>query len=361
MAGLAVKSGKFIGEVDSPEWELEYGEWNKDKITTHKLDAQISANVMDKLQSFTFSANLPPHDQSYSANAAMRIWITETTASVRMREIEVENEKKWRLEPLTLNERITFGTFGSLSFNMVLNNEKNEIAPIKPYSINATLSMPTFGLSAGYSANTTAGYILGSTGWVASTEEPSLKSKDFSLSYSKNFSQINFFNNKLSLSFGLSSRLFFDLQRYTSSSFSLGLNFRLSVSKFLDFSMSFNSVNSVIYRYYRDLLPDLPDAIREAEGEQYNIFTDLWNSFRFDDDDRRRSSGFKIQNFSLSAIHYLGDWDAEFRLSMSPYRPTGSRQYELDTDFSFLVKWKPISEIKTNMRYIKKDDRWIVE
>ena len=371
LAGLAVKSGKFNEELYEQEGilkkEIDYGEWNKDKITTHRLDAQISANVMDKVQSFTLNADLPilKEDLLRSANAALalRIWITETTASVRFRHIEVadKDEEEWKLDPLTLTERITFGTFGSLSFSMVLDNEEKEFAPIKPYSINATLSMPKIGFSAGYTANKTAGYTLRSTGWVASTEEPSLKSKDFNLSYSKTFSQSNLFNNKLSLSFGFNSRLFFDLQRYTSSSFSLGLNFRITVTRFLDFSMSFNTANSVIYRYYRALLPDLPEAIRDAEGEQYNIFTDLLNSFRFDDDERRRSSGFKIQNFNLSAIHYLGDWDAEFRLSMSPYRPVGERKYELNTDFSFLVKWKPISEIKTDMRYNKRDDRWIVE
>ena len=359
LAGLAVKSGKFIGEVDKPEWKIDRGEWTKDKITSHQLSMNLAANVMEKNQELSFSAYLPPLDFRYTANAAMRIWITETTASVSMRNIE--DGKEWRLDPLTLNERINFGTFGSLAFNMVLDNKEKELAPIKPNSISATLSMSKIGLSAGYSANTTAGYTLSTTGWITSTEEPTLKHKDMYLSYSKTFPQYNFINNKLTLNFGFNTRLNFDLQRYTSSSFSLGLNFGIKISNFLDFSMSFNTANSVIYRYYRALLPDLPEAIRDAEGEQYNIFTDLWNSFRFDDDDRRRSSGFKIQNFSLSAIHYLGDWDAEFRLSMSPYRPAGERKYQLDTDFSFSVRWKPISEIKTNMRYNKRDDRWIVE
>jgi len=383
---LAAKSGDFIGTVDKPEWKIETGnfifsdrEWNKNRISSHQVSMNLAANVMEKNQELSFSAYLPPLDSRYTANAALRIWITETTANVTMRNLknigkqDIGDEKKPKLDPLSITERITFGTLGSLSGTLVLENENKEFTPFDLNSLNSlnvTLSTSSkIGLSAGYTANRTRGYTLGPTGWVTSTGDLTFKPNSANIAYNKTFSQDNLFNNRFKYTFSINPRLNFNLLQYTSSSFSLGLNFGMTISKFLEFTMGFNTANSVIYRYAKDwkkadgtwLLPDLPDEIRVAEGEQYDLFTDLWNSFRFDDDARRKSSGFKMQNFSLSATHFLGDWDATLSLSMSPFLPTGSREYQLNTDFSFLVRWKPINEIKTDIKYNKKDDRWTVE
>jgi hypothetical protein len=125
--------------------------------------------------------------------------------------------------------------------------------------------------------------------------------------------------------------------------------------------MNFSTLNSVMYRYFREWCPNLPPEIMNAEGEQFNFFLDLANSFRFDDYDRRRLSGFKMQPFNLSATHFLGDWTAVLTLAMAPYLPQGKTQYELNTDFSFVVQWIPISEIKSDMSYNKRDNKWLVK
>jgi hypothetical protein len=92
---------------------------------------------------------------------------------------------------------------------------------------------------------------------------------------------------------------------------------------------------------------DLPD------GPQNNFFLDLINSFRFDDEELRQLSGFKMKTLRISATHFMGDWNAILTWTMQPYRPQGSRQYEMNNEVSFLLQWIPISEIKSDISYTK--------
>jgi len=41
--------------------------------------------------------------------------------------------------------------------------------------------------------------------------------------------------------------------------------------------------------------------------------------------------------------------------SMIPYRPTGSHKYEISNEVSFLLQWIPISEIKSDIKFNKKN------
>ena len=354
MRGLAVRSN-FTGDGDNPEWEMLYGEWDKDKIDTHQLSANLAASIMEKTQSLKLTADLPPKDPVLASEATFNVWITETRASFRVRD-PGDNDKRV-LEPFYFYETLRFGTFGTLSHNMVLDTEEKELT-----TITSSLNLTPLGLSLAYTATRTQGYELSSTqGWVLSSDDPSLKSKDVTLNFAKTFTSRDLWKNRLNLSLSVNSRLFFDLQRYSYSNFSLSLGVGVGITNFLTLNLSVSSENSVIYRYYRSLLPDLPAAIRDAEGDQYNVFMDLVNSFRFDDENKRRSSGFKMKSFTLTANHLLGDWNANLSVSMAPYLPAGSTQYELNTDLSFVVQWVPISEIKTDMSYNKRDDKWIVK
>jgi hypothetical protein len=118
--------------------------------------------------------------------------------------------------------------------------------------------------------------------------------------------------------------------------------------------MSAVSDNAAIYRYIKDIPPFNSAPIYIPDGPQNNLFLDLFNSFRFDDENLRESSGFKMKSFRISAIHYLGDWDATLNWTMSPYRPVGKRKYEMSNEVTFLVKWVPISEIRSEVSYNKK-------
>jgi hypothetical protein len=84
-----------------------------------------------------------------------------------------------------------------------------------------------------------------------------------------------------------------------------------------------------------------------------NILKDLLNSFRFDDEQLRQASGFKLKSFNLSLLHHLGDWNAKLNMTLSPYLPTNEREYKFNTEIAFVVQWLPISEIKTEIIHNK--------
>ena len=353
LRGLAVKSNFVEMKDDAPEYELIYGEWSKERIDTHQFASNISAQIMDKTQSVSLTAEMPPRDPSISWRANFRIWITETDANMR---ILFPGEPELRkLEPFYATERISFGSYGSLSQNLTLDTEEREIT-----SLTTSLTLSKWGLSASYAASRMRGfeYVLsGASGsWEQKKGDPTLQSNNLSVNFSKSTNRMEFWDKRMQFSVNTSSRLFFDLQRYTSSVFTFSLGFTLGISQFIDLSMSANSENAAIYRYFKDMAPFNSAPIKIDDGPQNNLFFDLVNSFRFDDDVLRRSSGFKMKNFHISAIHYLGDWKAELSWSMSPYRPPGKREYEMSNEVSFMVQWIPITELKSDISFNKRND-----
>jgi hypothetical protein len=206
------------------------------------------------------------------------------------------------------------------------------------------------------------------TGWFPrkGDENLILRPRDFSLSFSKTIAMKDLWknnsNNNIDFSVRISSGMFINLQQYTSSNFNFSLGFTLGISRFLSLTVSADSANARIYQYFHDW-PVFRDApIELPEGTQTNIFYDLLDSFRFDDEELRKSSGFKMKNFNISATHHLGDWNAVLRWSMAPYRPTDSRRFEINNEVSFLLQWIPISEIKSDISYNKKNTpEWVVK
>jgi len=364
LKGLAVRS-KFDEKNstgDNPQWDLDYGEWTKEKIDSHQFSSNVLALVMDKTQTFSLAATLPPKDSELTWRTGLRIWITETDANQRI--LFPGDEEKRKVEPLYATERINFGTYGSFTQSAVLNTEEKEFT-----SLTSSLNLSKWGITAAYAASRMRGYEYippdgtGNTGgWVQKAGEETLQSRDFTLSYSKNISMKELWKNRMQFTVNTSSRLFLDLQRYTNSNFTFSLGYTLGINKFIDLSMSASSENSSIYRYLRNtpLFNDAPIDI--PEGPQNSLFYDLLNSFRFDDIQLRESSGFKMKNFRIAATHYLGDWNAILSWNMSPYRPLNTRHYEINNEVTFLVQWIPINEFKTDLAYNKRNNpEWTVK
>jgi hypothetical protein len=364
LKGLAVRS-KFDeenGTADDPEWEIIKAEWEKDKVDTHQFVTNFSALLMEKTQTLSLTADLPPRDPSFAWRTAVRVWITETDANMRIL-FPGERDKR-KLEPFSATERILFGTLGNFSQNLVLDTEKRELT-----TLTSTLNLSKWGLTVAYSASRMKGfeYIppspgVATTGWVQRTGDDTLQSRDFSINFTNSWAFKELLNNRLDFSVNTTSRMFLDLQRYTSSLFTFSLGFTLKITKFLDLAFSTNSENASIYRYMKDwaFFKDAP--IDVPDGPQNNVFLDLFNSFRFDNEELRRTSGFKMKNFQITATHYLGDWNAVLNWTMAPYRPTNSRRYEISNEVSFLIQWVPISELKSDISYNKRNDpEWRVQ
>jgi hypothetical protein len=362
LRGLAVKSkfNDLESTGDDPKWDLEYGEWNREKIDTHQFITTISALIMDKSQTASLAAEMPPQDTSLTWRTNFNIWITETEASMKIMFPGEPDRRK--LEPLYATERLSFGAYGNFSQSMILDTEEREIT-----SLTTSLNLTKWGFSASYAAARMQGYEYDPTGtppngWVLKSGDETLQSSSFLMNYAMSTGRKDFWDKKMNISFNTSSRLFFDLQRYTNSNFTFSLGFTLGLSKFMDLSMSANSENASIYRYFKDMPPFNSAPINVPDGPQNNLFLDLFDSFRFDDRALRERSGYKMKSFRISATHYLGDWNAILDWSMSPYRPPGERRYEINNEVTFLVQWIPITEIKSDVSYNRRNTpEWKVQ
>ena len=371
--GTLAKSKKYT-DGDGPELTPQWGAWVKEKpnedilgLTSHRISANAAANIIDKTQNVSFSSDLPPLDPLHRTDMTFRAWISETNANVQFRKPELVNNEendKWIIDPFNLTETLRFGSVGTFSYYMVTNPEKdNEITTI-------TSSLSLWNFTASFNAVKSVKWEFApddpdnpSMGgkWQQTEDEQTLHPRDLTLSYIRSFPKRDIIKNRMNFSVNINSRLFFDLQRYTNSSFQLSTGFTIGIGGFMDLSLSATSENAVIWRYFKNF-PGMEDITSMyIEGDQNNLFIDLIDSFNFADESKRQRTGFKMKSFNLTADHYLGDWVASLGIIMSPYlnNKLTPPKYEINAEVTFLVKWTAISEIKTDIKYEKRTETWI--
>jgi hypothetical protein len=350
LRGLLAKS-LFKGTGDDPSWDVDYGEWTKEKIDAHQMAMNLDASIMDKSQTLTLTMDLPPKDATLSGNSTIRAWITTTNINTKILNPWESEDRKF--EPVNFSETIGFGTTYPFQFQ-----QQATYSPELEEWTNLSSSISWVGLTASFTAIRSRTYILENTGWIQSTDPESLNPREFRIAYAKNFKKDSLWDKRLSFSCNINTNLTFDLQQYTKSQLNLTLSFSLGITNFLDITLSTTSQNAVVFRYFQNLpFFDLP---RELPGEQ-SFFVDLFNSFRFDNESLRKSSGFKWKSFSLSMVHHLGDWNATLKISLAPSldQTVSPYQYKFSPEVSFLVQWIPISEIKTDI-YHNKDGKTVL-
>ena len=332
-----------------PSWDWAFGKWENTEIDSHQMTASLAARIMDYNQSLSISAVLPPKDSSVSANAAFRAGISET--SVRASIQFPMDEEQRKINPVYFTETLRFNPSASFQQYIVFDPEQNKFT-----TSTSSLSIPYF--TASFSALYAQPYkynFNGSVdsgrpnGWIQMPDRAFIPN-ELRFAYNRTFTQNSLWGNRLSFSFSLNSSLGFDLQRYTNSRFALSLGLRMAIRGFLDLNLSTSSENAVVFKYIQGLpFFDLPTQL--YPGQEMNIFIDLLNSFRFDNEELRRRSGFKMKSLDLSLVHHLGDWNATLSMKMSPYLPAGSTSYRFNNEVSFMVQWVPIREIRTNIDY----------
>ncbi|MDR1215185.1 MAG: LPS-assembly protein LptD [Treponema sp.] len=358
-----------------PARKITWGDYWDETNTTSQFSANLNASIFDKTQSITFTGDLPPKDASISANGSFNIWLFSATLRGKVYDPFGLQESR-KIDTLTNQER-TFDPIyftGNFSFpapaNTFLGGEKGATYSAQQYAVfdpeldewtNLTSTIAMGNFRTVFTMTRSKGYnLVAGTGWVQSTDKEQLIPNMLTASYNRSISKDGLWKNRLSFSVNASSNLSLDLQRYTYSKFTFSLRFTVNIADFVELSFSTNSENNAIYRYLQDM--PMFDTGIEIAGEK-NVLIDLLNSFDFGDETKRKSSGFKLKSFSLSAVHHLGDWDATLSVTMSPYLDNKSRPpvYKFNNQISFLVQWKPIAEIKTEMTYdeSKTDNKWI--
>jgi len=361
------------------EEKEEWAGWTQEKITTNSFSANISANVMDKQQSFAFTADLPPKDYdplkttnhkvpTFGGRLNIAAWISQTSISSS---VEDPFEVPY-YNAIDITENLRFPKNIALTFTMQYfpENQESERKPIpeKPgfrtitTSLSSTQSWGTF--NASFRAQRSPTYYLddgktpgptfGQSGWKQNPGDPEFTPTSLSFRYNSpgNLTFKKWSNFEAGLQ--VNTDLTFNLLQYTNSIFNFGLTGTIKVTRFLDFSITANSYNKEIYRYFRNA-PFFDPVDVEIPGEK-NLFIDLINSFRFDDVEKRRASGFKLRSMDFKLTHYLGDWDATLDINLAPKKNDTTKQIEFKSTISFLVKWTPIREFKTGLKYTTLDN-----
>ena len=343
---------KFLGDVDRPEWEELPLDWtDEESVTTNNLNLILAANEFDGkfTQSLTFSAVMQPQIPQYSAT--LNLGFPYVTASIGAGYKQVSKEDK-TMQKTPLQQSITVSLFNStLSFNESLNYNVEE-----NYLDSLKFSASWKGISAAYTMSYTNGADFDEdVGWIMHKDKTFLP-YSASLTIAPTFKTYKFWLNRITFTPGLNTSIVLDLIKPTSSYFVFTPTISFEISKFLTLSFSSTSKNSVLYRYVQGML-GYPGRI---PGEE-NIFIDLIDSFRFDNENLRKGSGFKLKSLNFEVAHNLHDWDFKMSFKMEPRLVTtnGVTQYDFNPLITIGVVWKPLEAIKTQI----KDDygTWKIE
>ena len=154
-----------------------------------------------------------------------------------------------------------------------------------------------------------------------------MASSCMSLSYSLPSKTYYKWFNRVSFSFGLNTSINADLLRPTNSYFVFTPSIKFKIHEFCEITFSASSKNSVLYWYFHN---EDGDLYSEWGGFPGNIFKDLIDSFRFDDEELRSNSGFKLKSLNMTVTHDLHDWKANMTMKIEPRIITenGKKMYD---------------------------------
>ncbi len=349
---------KFIGDADTEDWEEHYADWtDEDSITVNSLAADIRAKEFNNklTQSLRLEMVMPPLKKKYIASLSVGVpYVTASVSSgfeeIRQEEVakmsekdkEKYQDKKWKKSPL--NQSLTVTLFDSklkLSENFSYNMEDDNPDNLK-------LSASFFGVQLSYIQSYVLGYDFDPVqGWKIRKDKEFLP-YSFSLSYANSGKNHKTWFNRLDYSLGLNTSIVADLLRPTNSYFLFTPSIKFSIYEFCDITFSASSRNSVLYWYFHN---DAGDMYSDWGGFPGNVVKDLIDSFRFDNEEERQNSGFKLKSLNMTVSHDLHDWKANMTMKIEPRIITenGKKMYDFKPYITIGVVWNPMESMKTSI------------
>ena len=292
---------------------------------------------------------MPPLQKKYTATLSLGVPYATASLSTGFEEIRDSDRKatedinkKWRNTPLSQNFSLSlFDSKLKFTETFTYNIDDNHPESLK-------LSASAFGVQLSYIHSYVLGYDFDTaTGWTIRQEKEFLP-YSFSLSYSLPAKTYYRWFNRVSFSFGLNTSIVADLLRPTNSYFVFTPSIKFKIHEFCEITFSASSRNSVLYWYFHN---EEGDLYSEWGGFPGNIFKDLIDSFRFDDDSIRQKSGFKLKSLNMTISHDLHDWKANMTLKVEPRIITenGKKIYDFKPYITIGVVWNPMESIKTSI------------
>ena len=333
---------EFIGEnADNPNWRYYGPDFTNDKsVTKHELNftyAMIEGRTGEFSQSLSLAMNLPPQVDEYTGTLSLTFPYTTFSLSTGFKKVSKTNS---RWEKKNLQQGLSFSFFKntlriSESYNYNLEKKHHE-------SFRTSISWK--GLEAAYTMAYTTTYDFVGRRWKQSEQE--FVPYSFSLSYTNSGQSWYLWKGRIKIGLGLSTNITADLVRPTNSYFIFSPSINFEINEFLTFTFSSTSRNDVLYRYFQKFAGH-PGRI---PGET-NMFIDLINSFRFDNEAKRKASGFKLKSLNFKITHDLHDWDlkTEFKISPRLVDRGGKKNYDFKPYVTISVVWHPLDAMKTHI------------
>jgi len=370
---------EFVGDADEAEYDyLTPDLTDEDCFTVHNLNFVLGMSEFSKkvTQTLSLTTTLPPQVDSYKGTLTLGFPYVSLSAGSGIHE-KSSTDSTWVKDDFV--QSLTVNMFNSklkFSQSYTYDLEEWEHESLK-------FSLSGFNLTASYTASYTTGYTFVmedikttttkinengeeetktstttiSKGWTANSEK-SFQPYQLSFAYSSGTKTFKYLNERLTWSPSLSTSVVYDFVRPTNSYFKFTPALTFKANNFLDITFSLDTKNSVIYRYF------CSDAEYQekylGKGER-NILQDLIDSFRFDDEEKRKSSAFKLQSVKVSVTHDLDDWDLNCSFSITPRLLTssstgfdssknnGKSYYDFSPYISISVAWRPLASMKTQI------------
>lgn len=348
----------YLGETPSSannnaepeaEWEYLFPEWDEESITAHSLNLSLAAKESDFSQTVTLSSSLPPLVEHYTGSLSLgwSSYVTLTAASGYRQTSKTDPTWKWD----TFTQNLSIKLFSSkltLSESLDYNIEDD-----RPTSLRTSVS--GYGLQFSYQMLYTNAYELvqpnGGASWTWLVGEQKFLPTTLGVSYSTTAKTLYSWKNRMSLLLNFSTTMSYDLIRPTMSYFTFAPKLTFVVNQFLNLSFSATSRNNAIFWYTPELF-NFPDDLMNKKKD---LFTDLFNSFTFWDEEKLRDSPFKLQTLSFSITHEMHDWLLNSSFSYSPRlvtKSSGGYAYADAVDsfiFTLSVLWRPMQSIKASI------------
>ena len=335
---------EFTGDVDNPAWEYHGPDFtDKNSVTAHQLAFTYAMNEGETFsQSLSLSMTLPPQVDEYTGTLSLAFPYTTFSLTTGFKKKSAADDE-W--ERKLVQQTCTLSLFkNTLKFTQSYNYNWDK------YRHDALrLSLSWRGLQAAYAMSYTKGYDFKNDppekGWKVRSEGEFLP-YSLSLAYTLPQDTFYFWKNRIKIAPGLSTSIVADLLRPTNSYFLFTPSINFEINKFVKFTFSSTSRNSVLYRYFQKMF----GAEGRIPGES-NIFIDLLDSFRFDDESKRKSSGFKLQSLNFTFTHDLHDWDFNTTFKVAPRLVTdsGRKHYDFNPYVTVSVVWRPMESMKTKI------------
>jgi len=331
----------FIGNADEPEWEYLTLDLTDDEcVTTNKLSLEG-----DFSQKLTLASTLPPLTDEYTGTLTLGFPYTTLSASTGIK--YDEDAEEWKKEDF--KQSLTFSAFSSKlklteSFNFDLEDWYKDSLQV---SLTAWDFQVAYTMSYMYGSYMTYDDFGMAKGWAYYTEKEFLP-KQISFAYANSKKTYRHWKNRISFAPSLSSSIVYDYQRPTSSYFLFVPSITFHVEDFFDLTFSSESRNDVIFRYFQNY----SNQDFRVSGET-NPILDLIDSFRFDDEQKRLNSGFKLKSLKMTITHDLHDWDISSSLTVKPRlltdETTSRKYYDFSPLFTISVAWRPMGAMKTTV------------